>query len=170
MNFVFLLSCLLPQVLLLWMVQMSSCLQPPSLNMLTGCLVPQMRAGDSLTKSSSLPCNPCLSHRCTALQSMANCLTPTKSTKRFAPLKFLPGIFFSKSMILNFRVQGLLIDTGGACWHSMLENLSVHPCCFRSKRRLIYSWLSKRTGNTVICSCEIWVKYSLPSQNCRLLK
>ncbi|TMS05825.1 UPF0606 protein [Larimichthys crocea] len=45
---------------------MSSYPQPPSSNMLIGCLVRQMRAGDSPTKSSLSPCSPCPYHRCIA--------------------------------------------------------------------------------------------------------
>lgn len=70
------------QVLLLLMAQTSSCPQPPSLNMWTGCLEAQMRAGDSPAKSSWSPCSPCPFHRCTAPPSMTNCLTPIKSTER----------------------------------------------------------------------------------------
>lgn len=47
-----------------------------------------MQTGDSLTKSSLSPCSPCPSHHYTAHLSMANCLTPTKLTKRFAPVSF----------------------------------------------------------------------------------
>lgn len=102
--FYFVLPCFLPQVLLLWMLQTSSCPQPPSLNMLIGCLVPQTQAGDYQTKSSSSPCSPCLSPHCTTHPSTANCPTATKSTKRFALLTSLlgkNGSFLSANRLFN---------------------------------------------------------------------